>query len=68
MAELFPLKWCYTDMAFEELIKNTILTIFLIWHMICVITMHTFLDNQYLIFLTSRKKVLFNLSFMQENH
>ena len=68
MAVLFPLKWCCTDMAFEALIKNTILTIFLIWHMICVISMHTFLDNQYHIFLTFRKKVLYNLSFLQENH
>ena len=68
MAELFPLKWCCTDTAFEALIKNTILTIFLIWHMICVISTHTALLNQYHIFLTFRKKVLYNLSFLQENH
>ena len=63
MAVLFPLKWCCTDMAFEALIKNTILTIFLIWHMICVISTHTFLDNQYHIFFAFRKKVLYNEFF-----
>ena len=63
MAELLPLKWCCTDMAFEALIKNTILTIFLIWHMICVISTHTSLDNQYHIFLTFRKKSFIQFKF-----
>ena len=67
MDELFPLKWCCTDTAFDELIKNTILKIFLIWHMICVIRTHTFLLNQYHMFHTFRKKVLYNLIFLQEN-
>ena len=67
MAELFPLKWCCTDIAFEAFIKNTILTIFLIWHMIFVISTHTSLINQYHIFLAFRKKVLYNLIFLQEN-
>ena len=56
MAKLFPLKWCCTDTAFEELIKNTTLTIFLVWHMICALSTHTSLINQYHIFLTFRKK------------
>ena len=67
MAELFPLKWCCTDTAFDKLIKNTILKIFRIWHMICVIRTHTFLLNQYHMFHTFRKKVLYNLIFLQEN-
>ena len=58
MTELFPLKWCCTDTAFEALIKNTIFTIFLFWHMICLMNTHTILENQYHIFITLRKKVL----------
>ena len=68
MAVLFPLKWCCMDMAFEALIKNMFLAIFLIWLMICVISMHTIIENQYNIFLTIRKKVLYNLSSLQENN
>ena len=61
MAELFPFKWCCTDTAFEMLIKSTIITIFLIWKIICVIGTNTYLIYQYAIFLTFRKELSFNL-------
>ena len=63
MAELFPFKWCCTDTAFEILIKSTIITIFLIWKIICEIGTNTCPIYQYTIFLTFRKELPFNLEF-----
>ena len=63
MAELFPFKKCCTETAFEMLIKTTFLTIFLIWQIFLEIGTSTSLIYQYVIFLTFRKGLLFNLEF-----